>query len=295
MPPPLAVAALVKPLSSFISLSRNVRLYEPSSASASDSPTAPTTILFCSWMNASPKHVQYYVKRYMNLFPHARIILVTITTSQFVVDSEAKRRADVQEAVTALLARPQEHERLLVHMLSNGGGKRLYGIAAVYRDITGIPLPAKAIIVDSAPGIPHFRRDVHALSIPAKKLNWLLWVPYILTVLLIASATFVCTRWLPRWVWRELVWGPTEGLVSAELVDRKAVRGFIYSKEDLAICYKDVETFIKATAENGCKVVIKKVEGAGHVQLFRGNGGEKDYWRFIEKAWGVNAGIETVT
>lgn len=91
------------------------------------------------------------------------------------------------------------------------------------------------------------------------------------------------------------MWGPTEGLVSAELVDRKAVRGFIYSKEDLAICYKDVETFIKATAENGCKVVIKKVEGAGHVQLFRGNGGEKDYWRFIEKAWGVNAGIETVT
>jgi len=221
----------------------------------------------------------------MNLYPHARIIVVTITSAQFMLETEVKRRADIKEAVTALLARPREDERLLVHSLSNGGAKRLYGIGSVYRAITGKALPAKAVIMDSAPGVPQFRRDFYSLSVPARKLKWFVWLPFMIAIFILTSVIYVVANWLPRWVWRELVWGPTEGLASGEVVDGKAVKGFVYSKEDLAIDWKNVETYA-ATAENqGYRVVRKMVEGAGHVQMFKGKGGERDYWGFIEKVW----------
>ncbi|TVY23598.1 hypothetical protein LHYA1_G008139, partial [Lachnellula hyalina] len=284
-PPP------TKPLSSFTRLSKAVRLYEPPSPSSSSStapasPTAPTTILFCSWMNASSKHVQYYATWYSTRFPHARIILVSITTAQFMLDSEAKRRSDVSPAVTALLARPQTNERLLVHAVSNGGMKRLYGIAAVYRAATGNALPAKAVVSDSAPGIPQFRRDMYALGMGAKKFSWLVWLPYMLVVLVSTACVYVLVNWLPVWVMRELVWGPTEGLNSTELVDRETVRGFVYSKEDLAIDWRHVEAFAGVAEERGWRVERMLVEDAHHAQLFRGKGGEKDYWGVYREGLG---------
>lgn len=182
-----------KPLSTFTKLSKVVRLYEPPSASTTTLADAdsPTTILFCSWMNAFPKHIEYYTKTYMALYPNARIIQVTINTQQFLFQSETTRRREVQEAVTALLARPQAEERLLVHALSNGGARRVYNISGAYREATGKPLPLKAFVVDSAPGIPQFRRDIHALGLPAKKLRWYIRVPYIAVVVLVTTAVYI--------------------------------------------------------------------------------------------------------
>jgi hypothetical protein len=206
------------------------------------------------------------------------------------LETEHKRREDIKEAVTALLSRPQEDERLLVHALSNGGGKRLYGVGSVYRDITGKPLPAKAVIMDSAPGIPQFRRDIHALGVPARKFNWAVWLPFMLVIVIVTSIVYIVVNWMPRWVWRELVWGPTEGLANGEVVDGRAVKGFVYSKEDLAIDWKNVEAYAEGAERKGYRVVKKLVEGAGHVQMFKGKGGQKHYWDFIERVWGM--GIE---
>lgn len=155
-----------KPLAAFTRLSPTVAYYEPLKAVAPTTPNdgSPTTILLCSWMNARPKNVDYYSRNYMNLYPAARIIHVTINTTQFIFQSEAQRRKDMMKAVSTLLARDQEAERLLVHSVSNGGGKRVYNIAGAYRSVTGKALPAKAIIFDSAPGLPRFKRDIHALS-----------------------------------------------------------------------------------------------------------------------------------
>jgi hypothetical protein len=173
-----------KPLSSFTRLSPKVWLYEPPksslyTAAAASSPLAPTTILLCAWMNAHPKHIAYYTRTYMRLYPSARIILVSINTTEFLFQTETRRRADISAAVTAILAAPdQENERLVVHSLSNGGGRRVYGIAGAYRSLTGRPLPAKAWVIDCAPGIPKFRRDIHALMVPARNWSWFLWMPY---------------------------------------------------------------------------------------------------------------------
>ncbi|TID18424.1 indole-diterpene biosynthesis protein [Venturia nashicola] len=276
---------LLSPLSQFVRLSKVVRLYQPTKSTQPFDATAPTTILFCSWMDAHPKHIAYYTKAYMSIYPHARIILATMTLRQFMAQSEATRQAEATEAVTALLSLPQENERLLIHCLSNGGAKRVYSIAGVYQKVTGNPLPVKAMVIDSAPGIPQFRRDLNALSVPARKLSWPLWVPYMGVVVVVASAIYVSVHWMPKWWWRELVWGPHEGVNDHALINSKCVKGFVYSKEDIIIDWRDVESHTKLAEEKGYRVERKMIEGAEHVKLFKGAGGEKDYWGFVKMIW----------
>jgi hypothetical protein len=286
-PETIGNAILPKPLSSFTRLSKVVKLYQPPRPSGPVDPKSPTTILFCSWMDANPKHIAYYTKAYMQLYPQARIILATMNLTQFLLQSEATRRTESKEAVIALLSPPQENERLLVHALSNGGARRVYNIAGAYQKATGKPLPVKAFVIDSAPGIPQFRRDLHVLGLPGKKLNWFLWVPYMSAVVAVASVLYVTVNWMPKWFWRELVWGPHEGMVNNALIDKRCVNGFIYSKEDVVIDWRNVESHANLTEEKGYRVERKLIEGAEHVQLFRGKGGEKDYWAFVEKVWAI--------
>ncbi|CAG8960854.1 hypothetical protein HYFRA_00002391 [Hymenoscyphus fraxineus] len=272
------------PISSFNRLSKVVSLYEPPD-SALPLPTAPTTILLCSWMNASPKHIAYYTSSYIRLFPGARILIATINTAQFLLQSEKTRRSDIKAAVTALLARPQEDERLLMHAISNGGAKRLYGIAGAFRELVGKPLMPFAYILDSAPGIPQFRRDVHALTVPVKGWSWWAKAPFYVVVYMITCFVYVSVNWMPKWFWHQLVWAPHDASVNHDQIPQKCLRAFVYSKEDKAIDYKNVETHAKLCEDKGYKVIKKRVENAEHAQMFRGKGGEEDYWGFVQKAW----------
>jgi len=275
-----------KPLSAFTRLSPQISLYTPPQSSInSGSPQDPTTILLCSWMNAAPKHVDYYCKTYMRLYPSARIIIATTNTKEFIFQSEARRRADVKEAVSAILAAGQANERLFVHALSNGGVKRLYAVAGAYQVLTGTALPAKAFLLDSAPGIPQFRRDMHALAVPVVEWPLYVWLPYMAVSLAVVSVVFVTVNWMPKWVWRDLVWSPTYGTNDPKFVPMDCMRGYIYSKEDLAMDWKDIEKHARVAEKQGYPVVKKLVEGAEHVQLFKGIGGEKGYWNFVERLW----------
>ena len=281
-----------KPLSAFTRLSPIVSYYEPPRVLADSNELSPTTILFCSWMNARPKNVDYYTRSYMNLYPSARIIHVTINTSQFIFQSEFQRRKDMIKAVSTLLARDTASERLLVHSISNGGGKRLYNIAAAYRAETGQALPAKALIFDSAPGMPRFKRDIHALMVPARKMHWLPWLLFAAVTHVTCSVLFVSVYWTPMWFWYDLVWGPTYGCSDVTLVDQECVRGYVYSKEDLAIDWRDVENHAAVAEKKGYNVSKKLVDGAEHAQLFRGKGGEEDYWAFVKSIWAKGVGTE---
>jgi len=165
----------------------------------------------------------------------------------------------------------------------------LYGIAGAYQKTTSSSLPVTAIIFDSAPGIPQFRRDIHALMIPARKLNWMLWIPFAALIVAATSVVFVVVNWLPKWVWRELVWGPIDGMSDEKLLRMDSVRGYVYSEEDKAIDWRHVEKYAAITKEKGSPVLMKKIIGAEHAQMFRGKGGEEAYWGFIEKVWGVGS------
>lgn len=205
-------------------------------------------------------------------------------------ESETKRRADITPAITALLANDQSQERLLVHCLSNGGAKRTYGVAGAYQNLTGHVLPIKCNIIDSAPGIPQFRRDIHALTVPARKLPLLARLAFISITVVVASVVFVVVNWLPKSVWHELVWGPTAGFNNKGLFDGGCLKAYIYSKEDAAIDWRDVERHADVAQEKGYRVERKLVRGAEHAQMFRGEGGEAEYWGWVRSTWTMAVG-----
>lgn len=89
-----------------------------------------------------------------------------------------------------------------------------------------------------------------------------------------------------------MVWGPLEGIDDVKLVDLKCVKGYVYSKEDLAINWEHVERYAAAAERKGYTVLKKRIEDAHHVQLFKGKGGESDYWGFIQKVCVLGMGLE---
>ncbi|KAK6601967.1 hypothetical protein H4I95_07069 [Botrytis cinerea] len=255
-----------KPLSAFNRLSPCVYLYSPASATAPP-PSDPSTILLCSWNNAAPKHISYYTTYYTNLFPLSRIVLCTMKTSQFLLQSEAQRRKDIAPVIDALFSESSDQDaKLLVHCISNGGAKRFYGVAGLYQSLKQKPLPISSIIYDSCPSLPRFKRDLHALlHVPGAKLPWLLYIP-------LASALDM----------ERSGEGTIGGLNDEKLVRKEATRGYIYSEEDEVIEWQDVEEHGEVGSLKGYRVERIKMVGAKHAQMFRGERGEGAYWGFGE-------------
>ena len=59
----------------------------------------------------------------------------------------------------------------------------------------------------------------------------------------------------------------------------------MYSVMDQAIDWRDVESHASIAEKKGFVVFKEKIEDAEHVQLFKGTGGEKRYWGFVQKVW----------
>lgn len=71
------------------------------------------------------------------------------------------------------------------------------------------------------------------------------------------------------------------GCNDEKLLEKKSVRGYVYSKEDLAIDWRDVEAHASKAEGKGYVVERKLIHGAEHASLFKGKGEEEDYWDFI--------------
>lgn len=278
-----------KILTDFVPLCHDAAIYMPPAGTPPALANSPTTIIFSAWMNALPKHIDYYVRTYKRLYPSARIIFIRISTIQFLFTSETTRRKQIKAVVDALLAfeneNGKEKERLIVHSISNGGAKRSYGVAGLYLERTGRTLPMKVFLTDCAPGIPKFRRDMHALTVPLQKMNIFYKAPIYALLLVSVSLVYVCVNWLPYSVWGELVWRPTFLFNDKRFLGDDVLRGYVYSKEDLSIDWKDVEAHARKAEEVGYMVEKKLVEGAGHAQLWKGKGGEEDYWSWIQRLY----------
>ncbi|TAQ87973.1 hypothetical protein B7494_g3702 [Chlorociboria aeruginascens] len=290
IPPSSFPATTTKPLSDFTRLNHCVSTNTPTPSSTPPDPLHPTIILLCTWMNATPRPTAYYTRQYQTLYPSARIILSTMTTAEFIFQSEPKRRKDIQPILSSLLSTGDiSNERILIHALSNGGAKRAYAFIGAYQTATGRVFPAKSLIYDSAPGIPQFKRDIYSLLMPGKKFNWFVWVPFAVAIVLITAVVNVIVHGFPRSVWRELVWGPTEGMNDERLLGRETLRAYVYSEVDKAIDYRDVETHARVGRERGYRVEMLKVQGkeAEHVRMWKGEQGEDAYWEWVQRMWGL--------
>ncbi|KAI5278488.1 hypothetical protein KEM54_004574, partial [Ascosphaera aggregata] len=151
----------------FLRVTRDIYLREPLIVGPNYAPSTAPTILLLFWMNAPIRPMIKYIARYVRYADAIGARMICMTTSSLDLllrwpeRLQARRVSPVVAALTAELSvseksrlRGAERESgpsLYVHAFSNGGLFTLAQIARLYRATTNRPLPAKSIIIDSAP------------------------------------------------------------------------------------------------------------------------------------------------
>lgn len=280
----------------FTRLSPTTYLYQPL-ITIPRTGTSPDTIIFLAWAAAPPKLISKYTISYQTIYPESRILLVTTSFSDLILHTRNSQAAPLASALALL--RPfssQQNDprpRHLIHLLSNGGSYKLHELAAHYRRLTNSILPIDALILDSAPGRPHFRNAAHALltTLPSTSPNpnptsapLLPLLHYLLRLLLRALGTIAVYFYLGLYyAWRavararpitQLVW---EALNDGALVDPGAERLYVYSKADDMVDWRDVvvhgEGFAASRGElGGGKDGVDGPVTASSVKLVDGGG-----------------------
>ena len=140
-------------------------------------PNAPDLILFASWANARSRHKSKYLDEYKIMYPNTRILLIRSYTRDFFFNTASKQKVSLKPALSALLASiPNREQKLLVHGLSNGGTGQLAFLSRTYYETTGKPLPAQALIMDSAPGRSWVHQGIGAFTVGMSK-AWYVRLP----------------------------------------------------------------------------------------------------------------------
>ncbi|PYH99961.1 hypothetical protein BO71DRAFT_299529, partial [Aspergillus ellipticus CBS 707.79] len=149
-------------------LSPTIYLQEPlhsSSDSTADPHGQPQTVLLAFWMNAQPRAYTKYITQYQTLLPHARILILLITSASFLLPpNPTTEQARLSPAISALRAFSPQSEKVHIHLFSNGGVFTTTNLLTAYREATGHALPVSSILIDSAPGKPTIAGGFRAFS-----------------------------------------------------------------------------------------------------------------------------------
>ncbi|KAL1959051.1 hypothetical protein VTO42DRAFT_3292 [Malbranchea cinnamomea] len=266
-------------LDSFTSLGDDVYLRDPPKDGLGSATQPCATIVLLFWMGASKRNAAKYLAEYIKLAPQARIIFI-LTSPQhiFLSASDRLRQARVVPAVEALLSSASANRPMLFHFFSNGGGFTLRHLATVYQRRTGRALPMKALLIDSAPGIPSVAVTHKALSYSFPKFFlFRILVSVIVRVALELLRVFaVLTR--RRNPAHEL----RKALNDPSLISLRSKRCYLYSEGDELIPWQTVETHAVEAKEKGWEVTFEKFpSNSAHVMHMRTD--PERYWKIVTK------------
>lgn len=274
-PPPLAIQKL----------NSIINIYTPPLASTSN-PLHPTIIIICLWMGALPhsRSVATITAQYQAIYSTASIIIITSLPQFFTTTSTSSRRLLVAPILSALKSSSELERRILVHIFSNGGSISFADICHTYRERTGTILEVKAIILDSAPGIPGLVAQWEGLSIHLpKSLGWYPAASYLAFVL---GASWVSEKMSKS---ENLAIQTRRWLNDRKLVDSGAKRLYIYSLVDRLVGWMEVESHAKEAREKGIDVALLRKERSTHVRHAFDD--REEYWGVVKGLWdAVQAG-----
>ncbi|KAI9842550.1 MAG: hypothetical protein M1837_007063 [Sclerophora amabilis] len=244
-----------------------------------DGPTtaSPSTILLCTWMDASPRYISKYVSGYAKLFPAARIILARSETADFLYRTKAIQRDLLAPALEVLQA--DAEGRVLVHLCSNGGAHQACTLATLFRETTRTILPVHAMILDSSPGRATYASAVAAFSQSLPKQWYLRFLIRILVHLIVAMTSILAEVFRTQDVVDRL----RGNLNDPSLMEPTASRCYIYSESDMMVSWRDVEEHSLIAEHRGWRVAREKVDGSAHVGHLRAD--ERKYWSIVETTW----------
>ncbi|KAH9906221.1 DUF829-domain-containing protein [Xylariomycetidae sp. FL2044] len=264
-----------------------IRNEDAGGAKAPPADDEPTTILIYGWGDGLPKHVIKYVDGYHQRFPASRILVIISPTLKAASQSlDARINAMMPVVDTAFPTPADGSERVILHSMSNTGG--IYSAATLnaYQKRHGqhSMLPHQLCVCDSTPGSLVFANEVgrwsramalgtaQMLPFPFKVTQGLWWL-FLYTIFFLEKATGrepagiqSCRTYLDK-----------------DIASTKALRLYLYSKQDDIIWWEDVEEQAAIAKGKGYETRMEMFEGSSHVSHMRMH--PEQYWAAIERSW----------
>lgn len=253
------------PLSDFSKLSDGI-YYRPSSATAKDrngtNENNVSLVIICSWMGASPRHIQKYTLAYRRLYPHASILVVQSTLTDMLLRPSSSQQSRINPARDVLLAEQQDDNKtggkILLHVFSNGGVNTACQLATA---IVASTKPSQstaagpifnAIVLDSCPGLSSHGRTIKAVSasLPPSPVMQILCLMLVRIYLIIVAILTRFFRFENKIMWSR------RALNDETLFALAVPRLYIYSSEDEMILWKDVQDHAEEAKQAGYEQVF---------------------------------------
>ncbi|KAJ5711528.1 hypothetical protein N7488_005684 [Penicillium malachiteum] len=237
----------------------------------------PQTILFLSWGDAQPRHIEKYTSLYSELYPSAKIILVQTGVADFFYRPESTQRKLV-EPVVKMLAEVDE-DSLLIHVMSNAGSTRWAKINKLYVESTGRTLSSAVTVIDSAPGRAHFNQTWASLtqSLPNS------FLPRVLFGLIFGTALCIMHLGMLASPGPDIYDSVRAQMNDTAVAVKGARRCYIFSEKDEIIGWEDVEAHAKDAERRGWSVEQIKLQGSTHVGHLKHD--PKMYREAIVRTW----------
>jgi hypothetical protein len=246
----------------------------------------PSLIVLCTWTGAENRHIHSYQKKYQEKFPSTPGILIKTTIVDLCIRDSKSKQKRLQPAVEWIAKRLQNSpiaEQILMHVFSEGGSNKACELAEAYLTEKEFRLPVSALILDSTPGLPHFRRLCNAASRSISP------IPCTRVVSLLLSYVAVGTIWVAyrgiKGFENNIISMTRERLLNDRMWDLNAPRCYVYSEKDALVAPEDVEAHAISIKYSGT-IILQKFDKSKHVNHARSY--ETAYWDAVWYTWEIN-------
>ncbi|KAL2852484.1 hypothetical protein BJY01DRAFT_207923 [Aspergillus pseudoustus] len=271
-------------LSPFKQLSSCVYVQEPDT-SVETTGSYPHTIVLAFWMNAFSRSLVKYVAEYRRLAPHARIIFIRTSSSEFMLRPTKRAQYARLEPAVEVLRTIHPDNPVFIHMFSNGGVFAVTHLLEAYQKATGHALRVSSTVIDSAPGTATLSAAIKAFSYVLPKRR----------ILRLFAQVLLYTYLTSMFILGKAV-GKVLGIRDAVSVARRAIndaqfmrgldklsppkRCYIYSDADELVDWKDVERHASDAESKGFVVRREKFLGSEHVAHMKAD--PERYWSTVK-------------
>ncbi|KAL3461100.1 hypothetical protein BJX64DRAFT_261708 [Aspergillus heterothallicus] len=271
-------------LSPFKRLSSCVYVQEPDT-SIETRGSYPDTIVLAFWMNAFSRSLVKYVAEYRRLAPHARIIFIRTSSSEFMLRPTKRAQYARLAPAVEVLRTIHPDSPVYIHMFSNGGVFAVTHLLEAYQQTTGHPLRVSSTVIDSAPGTATLRAAIKAFSYVLPK-RWIFRLFAKVLLYTYLTSMFVLGKAVGK------VLGIRDAVSVARQVinDDRMMRGldklspprrcYIYSDTDELVDWKDVEKHASDAESKGFVVWREKFLGSEHVAHMKAD--PERYWNTVK-------------
>lgn len=175
---------------------------------------------------------------------------------------------------------------LLAHVFSNGGAHSLITVATAYRTATGVALPIRGLVLDSAPAGGDNDTTVRTFSVLLQETPWWVKAPgmagtYAFFYGFVALAEALGPS---SFKYQNPVERVRAGLNDVKLLGGGGKRTYIFGKGDAMVDPVDVERHAEEAKKMGMWTVkTERFDESAHVAHVRE--GKERYWAVVQQCW----------